>query len=172
MPKSHNMDRRDFVNLVLAFLGSIMGAIIGIPAISYILSPALKVQQKEAWIPVGPVDRFPIDTPTLFSFTRTTVHGWEKTVNSYGAYVLKLSEDQIKVFSNMCTHLSCRVTWKEDKQAYICPCHDGRFSKDGAVIYGPPPAPLEEYETKIEQGILYIYFREGDHGIKGDELVG
>lgn len=161
MPKFHHIERRDFVNLVLAFLGSIMGAIIGIPAIGYILHPALKVQPKEAWIPVGPVDRFPIGTPTLFSFTRTTVNGWEKTVNSYGAYVLKLSENQFKVFSNMCTHLSCRVTWKEERQEYVCPCHDGRFSKDGTVTYGPPPAPLREYETKIEDGILQIHFTEG-----------
>lgn len=161
MPKFHHIERRDFVNLVLAFLGSIMGAIIGIPAIGYILHPALKVQPKEAWIPVGPVDRFPIGTPTLFSFTRTTVNGWEKTVNSYGAYVIKLSENQFKVFSNICTHLSCRVSWKEEKQEYICPCHDGHFAKDGTVTYGPPPAPLREYPTKIEDGILQIHFTEG-----------
>jgi Rieske Fe-S protein len=161
MPKSHHIDRTDFVNIVLTFLGTVMGAIIGLPAISYIISPAVKTQQKEAWIPVGTLDSYPVGTPTLYSFTRTTVNGWEKTVNSYGAYIVRFSEDQVKVYSNMCTHLSCRVTWKDDVQEYICPCHNAHFSKDGKVTAGPPPAPLVEYETKIEEGTLLIHFTEG-----------
>lgn len=161
MSGSHNIDRRDFVKVVLAFLGTVMGAVIGLPAISYLISPATKVQLKEDWIPLGPLENYPIGTPTLFSFTRTTVNGWERTVSSHGAYVVRSSESELTVFSNMCTHLSCRVTWKEDLQEYICPCHDGHFNADGLVTLGPPPKPLNEYETKIEDGNLFIYFVEG-----------
>ncbi|HSF80247.1 MAG TPA: ubiquinol-cytochrome c reductase iron-sulfur subunit [Anaerolineales bacterium] len=161
MSGSHNIDRRDFVKVVLAFLGTIMGAVIGLPAIGYLISPAMKVQQKEAWIPLGPLEKYPVGMPTLFSFTRTTVNGWEKTVNSFGAYVVRSSESALKVYSNMCTHLSCRVTWKEELQEYVCPCHDGHFDAEGRVTLGPPPKPLYEYETKIEDGNLFIHFTEG-----------
>jgi len=161
MSGSHNIDRRDFVKVVLAFLGTIMGAVIGLPAIGYLISPATKVQQKDAWIPLGPLENYPVGMPTLFSFTRTTVNGWEKTVNSFGAYVVRSSESALKVYSNMCTHLSCRVTWKEELQEYVCPCHDGHFDAEGRVTLGPPPKPLYEYETKIEDGNLFIHFTEG-----------
>jgi Rieske Fe-S protein len=45
-------------------------------------------------------------------------------------------------------------------QEYLCPCHDGHFAIDGAIISGPQPRPLEEYETKIEDGNLFIFLKE------------
>jgi Rieske Fe-S protein len=30
------------------------------------------------------------------------------------------------------------------------------FDKDGQVISGPPPRPLDRYEAKVEDGQLYI----------------
>ncbi len=158
MADSHEVQRRDFVNLVLVGIGSVIGLIIGIPAVAYLLSPAVKVKEVEAWIPLGPLDVYPLDDPTLFSYTRTKINGWEKTVNSYGAYVWRYGEGQseVKVYSNMCSHLSCRVTWTEETDIYFCPCHDGRFNKGGEVVAGPPPEPLFEFETKVEGGVLSI----------------
>jgi Rieske Fe-S protein len=158
MADSHEVQRRDFVNIVLVGIGSVIGLIIGIPAIAYLLSPAVKVQEEEAWIPLGPLDVYPLDDPTLFSYTRTKINGWEKTVNSYGAYVWRYGEgtSEVKVYSNRCTHLSCRVTWTEETNIYFCPCHDGRFNKGGEVVAGPPPEPLYEFETKVEGGVLTI----------------
>lgn len=158
MSDSHEVQRRDFVNIILVGIGSAMALIVGVPAIVYLLSPALKVQEEEAWIPLGPLDAYPLDIPTLFSYTRTKVNGWEKTVSSYGAYVWRYGEGEsdVTVYSNMCTHLSCRVTWQEDRSIYFCPCHDGRFDEEGEVVAGPPPKPLYEFETKVEEGILSI----------------
>lgn len=154
------LDRRSFVKVVLTFLGSIMTAVIGLPFINYFITPALKVTKKEDWISVGPLEEYPIGKPTAFSFVRTQVNGWERTSYNYGVYVLRESEEDVRVFSNICTHLSCRVTWKEDQDAYLCPCHDAAFDIDGRVLHGPPPRPLDEFETKLEEGNLYIYLTE------------
>jgi Rieske Fe-S protein len=155
---SHEIKRRDFINIIIAALGAVMGLIIGIPAISYLLSPAMKIQRDEAWIALGPLDAYPLGIPTLFSYTRTKVNGWEKTVNSFGAYVWRygVGDSELKVYSNMCTHLSCRVTWRDDIDVYFCPCHDGRFNKEGEIVAGPPPEPLYDFETKVEDGTLFI----------------
>lgn len=163
MARSHKLDRREFVALVVAFLGTIMGVVIGLPSIGYLLSPATKIQKKEDWIPAGPLENYPIGIPTLFSFTSATINGWEKTVNSYGVYITRwtAAEDDVSAFSNLCTHLSCRVNWQEDEMVYTCPCHDAIFNKQGEVVSGPPPKPLYDYETKVEDGVLFIYFKEG-----------
>jgi menaquinol-cytochrome c reductase iron-sulfur subunit len=160
MAKTPNISRRDFVKVVVGLLGSVMGAIIGLPAIGYLISPALKTSSSEAWIPLGPLENYKMGVPTLFSFTRTRINGWEKTVNSYGVYVVRASNNQIKVFSNVCTHLSCRVAWKEGPKQFVCPCHDGHFDVQGNVVSGPPPKPLLQYETRIESGKLSIHFKE------------
>lgn len=161
MSGSHTVNRRDFVKVLLGALGGVMGAVIGIPAITYIIWPATRTQAKEDWIPAGVLENYPIGQPTLFTFTRTQLNGWEKTSNSYGAYILRKSDKEVAVFSSMCTHLACRVKWMEDESAYVCPCHDARFGLGGEVLSGPPPRPLDKMEAKVEEGNLFIFFKEG-----------
>lgn len=161
MTKSPHLSRNNFVKGVVGILGTVMGVIVGLPAIGYLLSPALKIQASESWIPLGPLENYPVGEPTPFSFTRTRINGWEKSTNSYGVYVLRKTESDTTVFSNICTHLSCRVSWHDDIVQYVCPCHDGHWSKDGAIVSGPQPRPLDTYENKVEDGNLFIHFVEG-----------
>lgn len=159
---SATLNRRDFVTIVTAFLGSIMGVVVGLPGVAYLISPAVKSSGgKENWISLGPLENYPVGEPTTFSFTRTKVNGWERTTNSYGVYVVRVSDSDIKILSNICTHLSCRVTWHPDAKAYVCPCHDAKFDKNGGVVSGPPPRPLDTYTYKIEDGNLSIQIAEG-----------
>jgi menaquinol-cytochrome c reductase iron-sulfur subunit len=165
MAGSHHMSRRDFIKLTTVTVGGAIAAAVGIPGVVYLVDPALGGEGKDAWVPLGPLENFPVGgAPVLVTFVRTKVNGWEKTSNSYGVFVIRKSEEEVLVLSNRCTHLSCRVNWKEDKQAYVCPCHDATFSLEGEVLGGPPPRPLDRYEgetLKIEEGIISILFTEG-----------
>ena len=163
MSQTPHMGRREFVQLVTGFVGAVMGAVIGLPAIGYLISPATKRHQSEAWIPLGPLENYPVGVPTLFNFTRSKVNGWEKTVNSYGVFVVRHPDDSVTVLSNVCTHLACRVNWVPENQWFLCPCHDAQFGLDGQVLGGPPPRPLDSYTqdaVKIEDGNLFIFFKE------------
>jgi menaquinol-cytochrome c reductase iron-sulfur subunit len=161
MTKSLHLSRRGFATIGVATLGTIIAVTIGLPPIAYVVGPALKTSKSNAWIPLGEEKKFPVDEPTLVSFTQTKVNGWEKTIKSYGVYVVKPANSDIYVLSNVCTHLSCRVNWRKDKADFVCPCHDGIFNIQGIVVSGPPPKPLYRYETKIEDGTLYIRLQEG-----------
>jgi menaquinol-cytochrome c reductase iron-sulfur subunit len=154
----YGLTRRSFVAWVVSILGGIVAAIIGLPAIGYLLSPSLRDQgTADEWVPLGNVDDLETNVPKLFSFTRTKQVGWERTAQSYGIYVVRKADGSVDVFSNVCTHLSCRVTWREDLDYYLCPCHDGHFALDGSIISGPQPRPLDEFEHRIEDGTLMIH---------------
>jgi Rieske Fe-S protein len=160
MPGSEPISRRDFILGITAAVGAFITAAVGLPAIDYLIAPALAATSSDAWIPIGKLDSFEVGKPILSTFTRSKVNGWEKSVNSYGVFVLRKSQTEVVAFSNVCTHLGCRVNWQADKSQYVCPCHDGHFNIDGQVVSGPPPRPLDTYATKVENGILSIHFLE------------
>jgi len=154
---SAQISRRDFVKVVSIFLGTIMGAVLGLPGIGYLISPARSAQTTDDWVSLGPLDNYQIGLPTRFNFTRSKINGWEKNVYSYGVYVFRNSKKEIRVFSDICTHLGCRVTWHSDIQEYVSPCHNGHFDINGDVTKGPPPRPLAQYEVRVEEGNLFIH---------------
>ncbi|MEW6240800.1 MAG: ubiquinol-cytochrome c reductase iron-sulfur subunit [Chloroflexota bacterium] len=151
------LSRRAFVKLATAFTGTLVSAVLGLPVIGFLLSPALR---KEAGdndpISLGPLENYSPGIPTYFSITRTKVNGWERTAKVIGMYVLRQEDGSVRVFSDICTHLGCLVTWHPDIREYVSPCHDGHFDIEGSVTKGPPPRPLDEFQTKIEDGILHV----------------
>lgn len=155
---SHSISRRDFVKVASAVIGGLIAAGVTLPVIGFLLSPALRSQEEDAWVRLGPLEEIPVGVPTSFRFNRSTVNGWEKTVTSHGVFAIRKDADQLMVLSNICTHLGCLVSWHPDLQEYVSPCHNGHFDKVGNVTFGPPPRPLDEFQTRIEAGILYILF--------------
>jgi menaquinol-cytochrome c reductase iron-sulfur subunit len=156
MTHKQNLSRRDFIKAATAIIGGAIGTVIGIPSIAYLLSPSLREAGDDSLIDLGPLENFPFGAPTRFDFTLTKVNGWERTAVNYGLYVVRRDESEVRVFSDICTHLGCRVTWHPDQEHYISPCHDGHFDVVGNVVSGPPPRPLDEFVTKIEDGNLFV----------------
>jgi menaquinol-cytochrome c reductase iron-sulfur subunit len=147
--------RRDFMKATIFGIGGLISAAIGLPAIGYIVGPALK-QAADVWIRLGAVSKVELNSPTLFKTTVETQTGWLTSQEEVSAYVLTDNGQDFVVLSNICTHLGCRVRWIADDGKFHCPCHDGVFAKDGTVVSGPPPRPLDRFENKVENGILYV----------------
>ncbi|HSO14220.1 MAG TPA: Rieske (2Fe-2S) protein [Anaerolineales bacterium] len=149
------LDRRDFMKATIAAIGGIIGAAIGIPAIPYIIGPAQK-QEDTAWIRLGAVSKVELNVPTLFKMTLETQTGWVSSEEEFSVYVLTENGQDFSVMSNVCTHLGCRVRWIPEQGEFFCPCHNGVFAKDGSVVSGPPPRPLDRFEYKVEDGAIFV----------------
>jgi len=80
----------------------------------------------------------------------------------FGDQILYLANinGKYKVFSSICTHLGCRVRWEENNQRFFCPCHHAVFDKDGKVLSGPPPRPLDEFKVDVEGRFVYMWVEE------------
>jgi cytochrome b6-f complex iron-sulfur subunit len=52
------------------------------------------------------------------------------------------TESGVTARSLLCTHQGCNVRWIEEKNIYLCPCHEGKFNAEGQPIYGPPRESL------------------------------
>jgi len=52
--------------------------------------------------------------------------------------------------SLLCTHQGCEVAWSEAAQAYVCPCHEGKYDAEGRPKEGPPPKPLATIAARLD----------------------
>ncbi len=152
--------RREFVAGVAGVLGALITTLIGLPIIGYLIAPALRTDSAAGWVPLVPLSMLQPGIPIPCSFSRPKRTGWKRTQLIRTVYAVLGESGDITVLSDVCTHLSCKVRWLPEQGVFACPCHDGVFDRDGDVISGPPPRPLDRFETKVENGQLLIYVED------------
>jgi cytochrome b6-f complex iron-sulfur subunit len=69
---------------------------------------------------------------------------------------LKRSNGDISVLKGVCTHMECNITYKPEDRKFYCACHKGWFDENGKNIEGPPPKPLEFFETTFEDNKMIV----------------
>lgn len=84
----------------------------------------------------------------------------EVTLTSGTAWVGRAG-DAVSAVSARCTHEGCTVDWKPEGSAFVCPCHGGRFDRQGNVLQGPPKDPLEKLTSRIEGQAVVILGEAG-----------
>ena len=154
--KKEDFTRRDTMKLAISAISAFIGAAFGFPAIVYIIGPAKKSEDSQFWVRLGQLTKIEIGTPTLFKPKVERRNGWIVDEQELGVFVLTEDGQNYIAMSNICTHLGCRIRWIKEQEQFLSPCHNGIFDKNGYVVSGPPPRPLDVFETKIENGELYI----------------
>lgn len=150
------VDRRNFLGISVFAISGMITAGFGIPALLYLLAPAVKPQAEESWIPLGSTNKVELGVPTLFKANVRRQTGWIVNEEQLAVYVLTDNGRDFTAMSNICTHLGCRVRWISESQQFLSPCHNGVFDKYGNVVSGPPPRPLDQYSVRVEDGQIQI----------------
>ncbi len=153
MDENKQLDRRGFI---VWGIGGLISAAMAIPAIAYIIGPALQRANAQNWIRLGAASKVELGIPTLFKAKVQRQTGWIVNEQELSAFVRTDNGRDFVAMSNICTHLGCRIRWIAERGEFFCPCHNGVFDKDGKVLAGPPPRPLDRYEIKVENDQLFI----------------
>ncbi|MGB3713614.1 MAG: ubiquinol-cytochrome c reductase iron-sulfur subunit [Candidatus Promineifilaceae bacterium] len=156
MREQKPINRRNFMSKATLAIGGFISAAMGIPAIAYIMGPALQNTTEQNWARLGATSKVELGTPTLFKVKIERQAGWIVEEENLSVYVLTDNGRDYIAMSNICTHLGCRARWISARQQFFCPCHAGVFDKEGNVVSGPPPRPLDRYEVKVEDDQLSI----------------
>lgn len=61
--------------------------------------------------------------------------------------------------SRKCTHLGCRLNYRENEKNLLCPCHQSRFTIEGKRVAGPaernlPTFAVTALDEKEDRGYL------------------
>lgn len=158
--EKQQVSRRQFLNYTLTGVGGFMAAGLLAPMLRMAIDPVLQPPTEGEFTNVGLAVEDITTTPQRVDWQIDQVDGWYKSKPGKSAWVYKDDNGDIIALSPICTHLGCVVSWEGSEShpnQFFCPCHDGRYTKDGVNVPGTPPlAPLSTYEQKVENGMLYL----------------
>lgn len=136
-----NGDRRKFLGICLGGVTVSAALAAGYPLFRYLLplrgeNGTRKVVIQEQEVPAG--------AAKFFEYAGST------------AVLVRTQAGELLALSAVCTHLGCIVQWEKEKQGFLCPCHAGHYSAEGAVVSGPPPRPLSKIPFAVANGAITI----------------
>jgi len=76
--------------------------------------------------------------------------GGDPVRNDAGRFWLMNTDDGLMAYYWKCTHLGCTVPWNQAEGQFRCPCHGSLFNRQGLVVGGPAPKPLQTMEIKVQ----------------------
>ncbi len=71
-------------------------------------------------------------------------------------YISRLEDGGVLAMWQRCTHLGCTVPWRQDEGQFHCPCHSSLFNRQGEVIGGPAPRPLDIFPVSLKDGDVMV----------------
>ena len=148
--------------LVVGVGGGVVAALAAVD-LPPLVAPAFR-RNGAPWARIGPiaaaaagVDLTVEDTAVAATFTRTVRDAFmPPSRQTTRVFVVNRGNGEFVVFDARCTHLGCPLYYDNDTHEFYCPCHGGVFDLRGSVKDGPPPRPLDRYQWKVQDGVLYV----------------
>ncbi|HKP72614.1 MAG TPA: Rieske 2Fe-2S domain-containing protein [Pyrinomonadaceae bacterium] len=123
------------------------------------IAAAVDSTSQAQWTEVAPLSELTGDAPLVRKVAVRHDAGWSSRVEERTVFVLPQQNN--RVVSAVCPHEGCEVEWRADERSFLCPCHDSRFTADGAPTSGPAVRNLDELPAQVENGVLKIRYQPG-----------
>jgi menaquinol-cytochrome c reductase iron-sulfur subunit len=148
------MERRTFLSRLVQLFSALISALFALPIFRFIQGSFASAAEADSY-PIGDIQALQEEI-TRVAFTRLVRDGWMVSAVEDYVWVRKKPDGTILVFEPHCTHLGCAYDWDSKSQQFHCPCHGGKFDKEGNRIAGPPPRPLDRFEVQKDGNRIRI----------------
>ena len=167
--EKHQQSRRTFLKIGTGAAAGFASIVMGIPFLDSLISQSLRVKIGK-FVKVGPVMFLPPGTPEKMFFDERDEDAYIEQTERRDLWVVN-DGDKVTAFSPICPHLGCRYNWNPKDQHFECPCHGSVFAKDGKVLHGPAPRPLDTLPHKVQGGILSVKWERFKLGISKKQVI-
>ena len=173
--RSNAGERREFIRVaVLAGIGGLAAAAGLLNLASITTRPA--GASFVPLLPVAELSRFEQDKPVALEVTISRRDGWRVRNRSRRVYLLRKAPgtgaDAFTALSSVCPHAGCVVELRQEAE-FVCPCHNGKFDKEGAVTDGPPPRSMDALELSVRahEGSDWLFVQWQDFVVGAEERI-
>jgi len=121
-----------------------------------IASPIFGRRKAANWVAAGHFGALIQNVPLPVSISVSRDDGYRQTVDRKILFLVRTADNEVMALDPTCTHLGCRVSWNPDEHELRCPCHGGTYTPTGHVKSGPPPAPLQRVDTRLDGDVVHV----------------
>ena len=178
-------ERRSFLQWAIHGMGALFSAIIGIPAVAYIIDGRNRPARVSGMRTVDGVkySELRVGEPKQGILRNIRQDAWTLHPNDVigRVWIVKKADGTLDIFTTVCPHLGCSINANADARGFTCPCHGAEFAMDGACVtragYNNPaprgmdtlryqriddPANSTPNNRDLVQ-VEYLNFRQGAH---------
>ena len=157
-------DRRGFLKVATGVVGGGLGIIIAGPALRMCVAPTGTdtVTTPKDPIDIGVVGSIAVGAPwkKVGVIAPVVKDAWTtaRDIVLGAAWVRQPTEGKIVALSAVCPHLGCAVGFDPSAKTFLCPCHNSKWSDDGALVAntGPAKRDLDPLPVEVRDGRLRL----------------
>ncbi len=136
-------------------LGAIFGAVLGFPAVAYLVDARNRKAAAGDFRPAGRFTDLADGVPTQAVIRDVSRDAWTLYPDDVvgRVWLIRHGRDGLDVFTTTCPHLGCSVNFDKEARLFICPCHNGTFElnghrKEDTPFPNPAPRGMDRLEWR------------------------
>ena len=154
------MTRRRLLETLVGAVAAAIGVALAVPALAFLSYPARRrtVFGGDQPLDVAALGALPDGKPVRVTVTAPARRdAWTRLehVTLGGCWLVRQGQS-VRALSTVCPHAGCAVDWDAAHEAFVCPCHDSRFSTAGECVSGPSPRPMDALAVTVAEGRVRV----------------
>jgi len=149
--------RRTFLKVATHGLGLLFGAVLGVPAIAYLIDARNRPAPKNDFRTVARLSELQKGVPYQVVIRDLRHDAWTLHPNDVigRVWLIRRDKENVDAFTTICPHLGCSVNFVEKDKLFICPCHGGTFDVIGQRLerpgfVNPAPRGMDRLECRLD----------------------
>jgi Rieske Fe-S protein len=156
-------------------LGALFAAVLGIPAIAYLLDARNRPAKPGDFKTVARLSDLQDNVPKQVTISAVRKDAWTLHPNDIigRVWLVKRGPDQVDAFTTICPHLGCSINFEANKREFLCPCHNASYDLNGDRIEAegfknPAPRGMDHLEWRRDPAnpdliqVKYENFKQGE----------
>jgi Rieske Fe-S protein len=168
--------RRSFLKWATHGLGALFAAVLGAPAIAYLLDSRNRPAADNDFKSVASLNDLPIGVPQQVVVRNVRRDAWTLHSNDVigRVWLIRRNLDEVEAFTTICPHLGCSINFEDKSTLFVCPCHGGTFEMSGRrkELQGasnPAPRGMDQLECRRDPANADLIQVKYENFIQGRE---
>src|SRR5262249_24243706 len=122
-------ERRKFLKWVTNGLGALFRAVLGVPAVLYLLDPRNRAARASDFKRVAKLSDLDEDVPKQVVIRDVRQDAWTLHPNDVRGrvWLVRRKGDKVDAYTTICPHLGCSIDYNPELRHFVGPCHNATY---------------------------------------------